>query len=58
LLAVTDRALCYICPNKSFRIDGDKVVSVFLLEDGIGLERDAATAKQRLFRTGRWLVHP
>ena len=38
--------------GKSFRIRHDKIVSIQPYSDGVGIHRDAATAKPQVFATG------
>lgn len=52
LLAVTNKHLYFAGPSKSLRIRHDKIVSFIPFEDGIGLQRDATTAKPQIFVTG------
>lgn len=51
-LAVTTKHLYFAGTSKSFRIRHDKIVSFVPFSDGIGLMRDAASAKLQLFITG------
>ncbi len=52
LLAVTNKHIYFAGLRKSLRIRHDKIVSFIPFEDGIGLQRDAATAKPQIFVTG------
>lgn len=52
LLGVTDKHVYFSGGAKSFRIKHDKIVSFEPFSDGIGLQRDAATAKPQSFVTG------
>jgi hypothetical protein len=52
LLGVTNKHIYFSGGAKSFRIRHDKVVSFEPFSDGIGLQRDAATAKPQSFVTG------
>jgi len=52
ILGVTDKHLYFTGPAKSFRVRYQKVVSFTPYSDGIGLQRDAATAKPQAFLTG------
>ncbi|HAI21235.1 MAG TPA: hypothetical protein DCM14_04995 [Clostridiales bacterium UBA8153] len=52
LLAFTDKHLYFAGRAKSFRIAYKKVVSFEPFSDGIGVHRDAASAKPQLFITG------
>ena len=53
LLAVTNKHLYFGGgTGKSFRIRLDKIVSFEPYSDGIGIQRDAASAKPQIFKTG------
>ncbi|MCK4529296.1 hypothetical protein KAW18_18185 [candidate division WOR-3 bacterium] len=52
LLGVTNKHIYFSGGAKSFRIRHDKIVSFEPFSDGIGLQRDAATAKPQSFVTG------
>lgn len=52
LLGVTNKHIYFFGGAKSFRIRHDKIVSFEPFSDGIGLQKDAATAKPQLFVTG------
>lgn len=52
LLGVTNKHIYFTGGEKSFRIRHDKIVSFEPFSDGIGLQRDAATAKPQSFVTG------
>jgi len=52
LLGVTNKHIYFSGGAKSFRIRHDKIVSFEPFSDGIGLQRDAATAKPQSFITG------
>ena len=52
LLGVTNKHLYFVGDQKSFRIRHDKIVSFTPYEDGLGVQRDAATAKPQIFVTG------
>jgi len=52
LLGVTNKHLYFTGEFKNFRIKYDKIVSFEPFSDGIGLQRDAATAKSQSFETG------
>ncbi len=52
LLGVTNKHIYFSGNAKSFRIRHDKIVSFEPFSDGIGLQRDAATAKPQTFVTG------
>jgi len=58
LLGVTDKHLYFAGPAKSFRIKYDKIVSFEPYSDGIGVQRDAQTAKPQGFITGNgWFTY-
>ena len=52
LLGITNRHLYFSGGGKSFRIRHDKIVSIQPYSDGVGIHRDAATAKPQVFATG------
>jgi hypothetical protein len=52
LFAVTDKNMYFAGPGKSFRVKYDKIVSFTPYSDGIGIQRDAQTAKPQTFVTG------
>ena len=52
LLAVTNKHLYFSGGQKSFRVRLDKIVAFEPFSDGIGIQRDAATAKPESFLTG------
>jgi hypothetical protein len=52
LLGVTDRHIYFAGPTKAFRVRYDKIVSFTPYSDGIGIQRDAQTAKPQVFVTG------
>jgi hypothetical protein len=52
LLGVTDRHLYFVGQSKTFRVKYDKIVSFTPYSDGIGIMRDAQTAKPQVFVTG------
>lgn len=51
LLVVTNKHLTFIGPNKSVRFKHEKIISHTPYSDGIGICRDAATAKPQVFIT-------
>lgn len=58
LLGVTSKHLYFHGPRKRFRIRYDRIVSFESYEDGIGVMRDAQTAKPQTFRTGDgWFIY-
>jgi hypothetical protein len=52
VLGITNKHIYFAGPMKSFRIAYNKIVSVAPFSDGIGVVRDAATAKPQIFVTG------
>ncbi|GFN23678.1 hypothetical protein [Thermanaeromonas sp. C210] len=52
ILAVTTKHLYFQGAKKAFRVRWDKVVSFMPYSDGIGIQRDATTAKPQFFVTG------
>lgn len=52
IVAVTDRHIYFGGPRKSFRIRHDKIVTHMPYSDGVGVVRDATTAKPQVFVTG------
>ncbi|MBC7347859.1 MAG: hypothetical protein H5U00_10505 [Clostridia bacterium] len=52
LLAVTTKHLYFQGRTKTFRVRLDKVVSFMPYSNGVGIQRDAATAKPQFFITG------
>lgn len=52
LLGLTDKHIYFAGPAKSFRVPYKKIVSFEPYSDGIGLQRDAASAKPQTFVTG------
>lgn len=58
LLGVTSKHLYFHGPRKRFRIRYDRIVSFEPYADGIGVMRDAQTAKPQTFRTGDgWFIY-
>lgn len=51
-LAVTQKHIYFAGPSKSFRIAYAKMVAITPFSDGIGVQRDAASAKPQMFTTG------
>jgi hypothetical protein len=51
-LAVTNKHIYFAGLQKSLRVRHDKIVSFIPFSDGIGIVRDAATAKPQIFVTG------
>lgn len=52
LLGLTDKHLYFAGPSKRFRIRYDKIVAFEPYSDGIGVQRDAQTARPQSFVTG------
>lgn len=58
LLCITNKHLYFHGYDKSFRIKLDKIVSFQPYGDGIGVQRDTATAKPETFITGDgWFIY-
>ena len=58
LLGITDKRIYFHGPRKRFRIRYDRIVSFDPYEDGIGVMRDAQTAKPQTFKTGDgWFIY-
>ena len=51
-LGITDRHIYFAGPTKAFRVKYDKIVSFTAYSDGIGIQRDAQSAKPQVFVTG------
>lgn len=51
-LAVTSKHLYFAGSSKSLRVRHDKIISFVPYSDGVGIIRDAATAKPQTFTTG------
>jgi len=52
IMAVTNKHIYFTSPQKTFRVRLDKIVSFMPFSDGVGIQRDAATAKPQFFITG------
>ena len=52
LMGLTNKHIYFAGPSKRFRINYNKIVSFDAFSDGIGVQRDAQTAKPQSFRTG------
>jgi len=52
ILAVTNKHIYFSGEEKKFRVRLDKIVTFEPFSDGIGIQRDAATAKPQTFLTG------
>jgi len=58
LLGITDKHIYFSGGSKNFRIRYNKIVSFEPYEDGLGVQRDAMTAKPQIFKTGDgWFIH-
>jgi len=51
-LGITEKHIYFAGGNKAFRIQYAKVVAFTPYSDGIGIQRDAASAKPQVFKTG------
>jgi len=51
-VVVTDKNIYFVGPRKSLRLPYAKIISFEPFSDGIGVIRDAATAKPQIFVTG------
>ena len=52
LVVVTNKNIYFVGPQKSFRVPYQKIVSFEPFSDGVGIMRDATTAKPQIFVTG------
>jgi len=52
MLIATDKHIYFAGPKKSFRVPYAKIVSFLSFSDGVGLVRDAVSAKPQIFVTG------
>lgn len=52
IMAITNKHIYFAGSNKIFRIKYDKIISFIPYSDGIGIQRDAKTAKPQIFITG------
>lgn len=58
LLGITNKHVYFAGPMKSFRIPYDKIVSMTPYSDGVGIQRDAASAKPQSFVMGDgWFIY-
>ncbi len=58
LLGVTSKHIYFHGPRKRFRVRYDRIVSFEPYRDGIGIMRDAQTAKPQTFQTGDgWFIY-
>jgi len=51
IMAVTNKHIYFTSSEKTFRVRLDKIVSFMPFSDGVGIQRDAATAKPQFFTT-------
>jgi hypothetical protein len=49
---ITNKHIYFSAPAKSLRVPYSKIVAFQPFEDGIGITRDAQTAKPQIFKTG------
>jgi hypothetical protein len=55
---VTNKHIYFAGPAKSLRVAYAKIVSFLPFEDGVGIVRDAQTAKPQIFKVGDgWFIH-
>lgn len=52
LMGITQKHIYFSSPQKSFRVPFSKIVTYEPYSDGIGIQRDAQTAKPQIFVTG------
>ncbi len=52
IMAVTNKHIYFTSSQKTFRVRLDKIVSFMPYSDGVGIQRDAASAKPQFFITG------
>lgn len=52
ILAVTNKHIYFNSPARTFRVRLDKIVSFIPFSNGIGIQRDASSAKPQFFITG------
>lgn len=58
LLVITNKHIYFGGDLKSFRVPFSKIVSFMPYSDGFGIQKDAATAKPQIFRTGEgWFIY-
>lgn len=58
LLGITNKHIYFVGDTKKFRIAYSKIVAFDALSDGIGVQKDGATAKPQAFLTGDgWFVY-
>ena len=51
-LGVTDKNVYFAGQSKTLRIPHSKIIGLTTFSDGVGIDRDALSAKRQLFRTG------
>ena len=58
LLGLTNKHIYFAGSRKKFRVRHDSIVSFDPYDDGLGIMRDAQTARPQTFRTGDgWFVY-
>ena len=58
LVVLTNKHIYFAGPSKSLRVPYGKIVSFLPFEDGVGVIRDAQTAKPQIFNTGEgWFTY-
>ena len=58
VMALTTKHIYFAGAKKSFRVRYDRIVTVEPFSDGIGIMREAQTAKPQIFVTGDgWFTH-
>ncbi len=58
LLAITDKSLYFAGSVKSFRIQYNKIITLMLYDNGVGIQREAQTAKPQIFDVGSgWFIY-
>jgi hypothetical protein len=58
LVVVTNKHIYFVGPAKSLRVSYAKIVSFLPFDDGVGVVRDAQTAKPQIFKVGDgWFIY-
>lgn len=58
LFALTNKHLYFASPNKNFRIQLEKIITMNPYEDGIGLQKDGTTARPQIFKNiDGWFIY-
>lgn len=58
ILVITNKHIYFGCQYQNFRIKYEKIVSFTPYSDGIGIQRDAMTAKPQIFKVGDgWFIY-